>query len=141
MPRPTQAGFTLIELLVVLSVMALLVALVPWALSAGRDRAVLGAAAARVAGSLRSARLAAMESGRSAAFIADPASGRFGRTGGPLHRLPRGVRLGPGAGLIRFFPDGLASGGAVRLSRGHAWRLLRVDRFTGRVSIRAGSGP
>ncbi|MGC8475133.1 MAG: GspH/FimT family pseudopilin [Acetobacteraceae bacterium] len=151
-PRPPAAsGFTLIELLVVLTIMGLLAALVPLALSAGRARIALGTTAAEIAAELRTARLGAMESGHNTIFIANPASGRFGLAGRKLRRLPRdvsmrlltiaGQRLGPDAGFIRFFPDGSTSGGAIRLRRGRAWRVLRIDWFTGRVSIRAGASP
>lgn len=141
-----RQGFTLVELLVVLVIMALLAGLVPMALWATRAEYALRTSAATVAASLRQARADALARGRAAAFVADLRARDFGILGVPrVHVLPRGIRLAlltvTGArldatrGLIRFFPDGSSTGGAVRLTQGHQRLDVRVDWFSGRVTI------
>ncbi|MDE2583169.1 MAG: prepilin-type N-terminal cleavage/methylation domain-containing protein [Rhodospirillales bacterium] len=145
-----ERGFTLIELLVVLSIMALLAGLVPLALWRTRAHFALRSTATTIAATLREARLRALTDGRTEAFIANLRTRAFGIVGRPgAHPLPRGIavglltttgdRLSGNRGLIRFFPDGSSTGGAVRLREGRDRLDVRVDWFTGRVVIAPGA--
>ena len=142
--RPARpAGFTLIELLVVLAIMAVLTAGLP-AVMAGIPSVRLRAAAAAVADQLRLARDDALRTGRPAHVMV---------RGGPASltpatpddlRLPSEIdveaaTLGfvatDGRTRFRFFPDGSASGGTIRLRQGRRTAVIAIDWLTGRVRV------
>jgi general secretion pathway protein H len=144
--RAAASGFTLIELLVVIAVLALAMTIIPSLLPRVQAKAELTAAAHAVAAALRDARGRAISSGRTAAFILDTRTGRFGAEGTrALHTLPRSVRptlvtttdetIAETVGAIRFFTDGSSTGGGVRLAAGARRYDVLVDWLTGRISI------
>jgi len=139
--RHPAAGFTLIELMVVLGILGLLLALVPGTLSVAIPGQQLRAASYQLADDLRDARARAVLSGEATSLsIGLDASGEhLGRSGS---RLPRGTTIaledaprGSGAEEMRFFPDGSASGGTIKLAAGGRTYAITVDWLTGRVVV------
>ena len=146
--RIRDAGFTLLELLVAIAVAALLLTAVPPMLSRGFDAMAYRAAVRELVAGLKGARRAAMETGRSVAFVVDTAAHRFGPEGALNGELPRSVQVqltvadseidSPERGAIRFYPDGGATGGSIQLLRpGGSGVRLRVDWLLGTVSQEA----
>jgi general secretion pathway protein H len=142
----SERGFTLIELLVAITILALAMAVVPSFLQRMQNRTELNAAERTVAAALRETRNAAIASGRAALFTLDTGSGAFRVGEKPtLRHLPKSVRLilftttedqlDAQSGSIRFFADGSATGGGVRLTEGRRHSDVLVDWLTGRVSI------
>lgn len=135
------AGFTLIELLVVLVVLAVAASLVAPPLSAALGVGKLRAEVTDASTALREARAKAMTSGRTVEFVAQGA--RSWRVGDRVHRIQDGVTISldvPPEGvnrerqaLIRFFPDGRATGGRVVVTHGERRQAIAVDWLTGRV--------
>jgi len=138
-------GFTLLELLVVLAIVALAAALV-----VPNIPSVIGATrlttAAQVTGAfLREARALAIVEGVAVDFEIDPRSGAY-RFADRAKSINPGVALvlttmlpagrAPGSpGVVRFYPDGGASGAVIRLERGGTLRVVAVDPLTGRVRV------
>jgi general secretion pathway protein H len=132
-----QSGFTLIELMVTLALAGLLLALVPPLLDKGGDRARLRHESRVMLDQLHQARSRAIAGDREVAMRFDPAARRFG-IDGLSQSLAGGVALeietpSDEVGRIRFFPDGGASGGLIRLSNGSGAARLQVDWLTGMV--------
>jgi general secretion pathway protein H len=139
-------GFTLLELLVVMAVIGLVLALMPGFLFRDQPAIDLENAARAVADGLRQTRSRAMLENRAQTFALDVASRRFRPGDGqPLRQLDRAIALslltarseaiGDVIGRIRFFPDGSATGGRVRLAlEGHEAEV-RIDWLTGDVVI------
>jgi general secretion pathway protein H len=140
-------GFTLLELVVVLAIGAMIAAIVVPNLGRRPGRIELGSSAHDVAATLRATRSRAITENRPASFTADVGNATYGMSGvGPLHQLPRGVRLslytGRGeamsetAGVIRFYPDGSSTGGGVAVTLDQLRYLVLVNWLDGNVSIR-----
>jgi len=136
-------GFTLIEMLVVLIIIGMALTVVP-SLLASLPGARLRAAADGMAGTLQELRTQAIGSGLTTALRLDPASRSYATLpDGRRHKLPDVVNTvdiattAPlqtgGAGLFRFFADGTASGGTIRLRHGDQVAAIAVDWLTGRV--------
>jgi general secretion pathway protein H len=140
-----MAGFTLVELLVVLAVIALVVAVMPAAISAGQPGAQLRKFAQSLSDDLRELRILALSSNQETLFVLDPESRRYlllpTRTNKPLPRnlsvKLQSSRLGTAAHPvdIHFYPDGTSSGGELVLSLGGASRRITASWLTGRVTI------
>ncbi len=146
--RSSARGFTLLEILLVLAIMALAAALTLPALvrPSGSE---LRAATATLAGGLRRAREAAVNSNREATLTLDLDRHTFTVSGEPRGRgLPPELELalftarseldGERTGRIRFFPDGSSTGGRVSLTSGQRRYHVDVDWLTGQVRVRAG---
>lgn len=144
----TPRGFTLFELLVVILIIGLVLAAVPGFLIRDSDRVELEAATKSLAAGLREARSEAVLSNREQVFALDVETRRFRiAKGQPLRQLDadlalrfttaRSGVLAPATGTIRFFPDGSATGGAIRLARDGLQAAVRVDWLTGEVAIDA----
>lgn len=141
-----RAGFTLIELLVVLVIIGLMLGLGLPMVAKVFPGAELTAAARNLAAGLRETRNEAVGRNREAVFTLDVDSGTYRVAGEPRPRhLPRDIgvrfttareeRLSAGTASIRFFPEGGATGGAVRLSRGERHYDVTVDWLTGRIKV------
>jgi len=141
--RRRCGGFTLIELVVVLAILGLLLALLPDALSVAIPGQQLRAAAHQLADDLRDARTKAILSGKPAEVPIKLSDG--GPSGSSMRRLPRDTivriddvprrTLAGGQALVRFFPDGSASGGMISLSASGRTYVISIDWLTGRVTV------
>ena len=142
MPR----GYTLLEVLVVLAIIGLVLASVPMLAGTGRPGPESRAAALELASALRQTRGEAIANYRSVVFVLD-LENRIYRVGadGPQRPLPDDMQLSlytartelvdEGAGGIRFFPDGSATGGRVTLAGGGRSYTVSVDWLTGFVAV------
>lgn len=144
--RAEVAGVSLLEMLVVLALIATASLLAMAAFGDGLRGARLQAAAKEVAAQLRFTRAVAVASGVPQDFVIDPRArvwrapnGRHGRlpeTGELVFIGARALQPAPGEGAVRFFPDGAATGGRVRLSaNGGGWDV-DVAWLTGEVRVR-----
>ncbi|GGF51452.1 hypothetical protein GCM10011611_67400 [Aliidongia dinghuensis] len=128
------AGFTLIELMVVLAILGLLLALLPDALSVAIPGQRLRAAAYQLADELKDARTQAVLSGEPSTVQIGPDERTFPR-GTQAHLEETEPRADGGHAEVRFFPDGSASGGTIRLVQGTRAYVIRIDWLTGRVMV------
>lgn len=149
-PPPVAAlaarGFTLLEILLVMVLIAAGSLLAVGAFNGGGMRgAKLHAAAREVAAQLRFTRAVAISSGQPQEFRIDPharawsaARGRHGSLTSIGELVFVGAREpedADGKGVVRFFPDGAATGGRVRfLANGAGWDV-DVAWLTGEVRV------
>jgi general secretion pathway protein H len=93
---------------------------------------------------LRAARARAIATDHDVAVAIDPAGHRFAMDGGAANLFAADLAVSvlppalPGPGpvrLIRFGPDGSATGGAVLLGTGSRRVGISVEWLTGRVSV------
>jgi general secretion pathway protein H len=137
-------GFTLIEILVVLAILGVVLGLMighgPMRSRGLEARAAAGA----LAQTLRAARARAIATDHDVAVAIDPAGHRFAMDGGAANLFAADLAVSvlppalPGPGpvrLIRFGPDGSATGGAVLLGTGSRRVGISVEWLTGRVSV------
>ncbi len=142
--RPHQHGFTLIEMLVVLAILGAVIGVVVAhgpVHSAGLEAR---AAAGALAQTFRAARATAMAKSTTVTVAIDPANREFSADNGPVSRFARGVAVevlppaikGPGdVRLIKFSPDGSATGGGVSLGVGHRHIQILIDWLSGQVKV------
>jgi len=145
--RPAAAGFTLVEVIVALAILGLAAAVALPGRIVRNEALDLKAAVRAVAGDLRRARDVAVTRNVESTWSLDVAQRIYRIADDPrTTRLPEGIavslltatseRLGETVGNIRFFPDGGATGGGVRLeSAGNAYTIL-IDWLSGRVEVR-----
>lgn len=148
MTRPR--GFSLIELVVVMVLVATLAALGAAALNAGLPGQRLRGAARELAAELRFTRAQAIATGREQVFELDLRERRWtaaGRREGSIDQAlalvvtsARDERPVEDVAVVRFFPDGAATGGRVVISRGEAAWRIDVAWLTGEVTLRRGAG-
>ena len=143
--RPVS-GFTLIEVMVVLVLIALIMAVTLPPLAGTRGKAEMRTATLEIAAAMRQARSLAITRGRTEVFAINTALGTFlagdarrmGRLPGDVHAVlmtTTDERDDVTTGNIRFFADGSATGGGVRLSQGRRRSDITVDWLTGRIAI------
>lgn len=145
MPECRQGGFTLVELLVVFAIAALLIGVMPFAVSRFQDSVEYRNTVRLMLSVMTDARRASIANGRSVAFELDLRDRRFGLEGAMQHRLPGNLDIavdvaateltGDRFARIRFFPEGGATGGSIviRRSVGDGVRI-RADWLFGRIT-------
>ena len=145
-----QSGFTLIEVIAVLMVLAIVAGLVGARLRPGSGSDALQATAYEFASRCRAARANAIRRGADQTVVIDFANRvvSAGEAGRPLN-IPAtitiltdtsaGEQRSQSVAGIRFHPNGSSTGGIVRLESGRKAYEIRVNWFTGRVSVEAAS--
>ncbi len=139
----SPGGFTLLEVLIALAVVVLVVGVSVPAMQRLYASSQYRGAIADVLGLLGSARHTAIRTGQAQDVLVDPRERRVA-AGSVEKILPESITLEvlgsvelnrDGAGVIRFYPDGGASGGYVNLlgANGNAVQL-QVDWLLGRVT-------
>jgi len=150
-----EAGFTLLELLVVLTIAGLLVALVPPVISAAVPGTRVKVAARDFAATLREARSLAITRGEETDVLVATEPPQYAVANSTPLKLSGNIDLDVRAGAfvaatqlstfadalshdkytLRFYPDGSASGGEIKISQGQSAYLIDVDWLMGGVSI------
>jgi general secretion pathway protein H len=149
-PRPPARGFSLLEMLLVMALIAVASLLAVGAFGGGLQGIRLRAGAKELAAQFRFARAVAISSGQPQDVLIDPAARRWEGAKGRSGSLPDGGEIvftgaradalqpdgdGDGKGAVRFFPDGAATGGRVRMSaNGGGWDV-DVGWLTGEVRL------
>lgn len=136
-------GFTLLEVMVALAIVAVVLAVSVPAMQNFYESSRYRAAIGDVVSLLGSARHTAIRTGREQDVFIYPRERKIS-AGNATRVLPEGVRLEvlgsaelneDDAGVIRFYPDGGASGGYVNVaSASGAVVQVQVDWLLGRVS-------
>ncbi|GAB1408526.1 hypothetical protein MASR1M8_24450 [Thermomonas brevis] len=148
--RPRSSGFSLLEMLLVLVLVAAAMALAMAAFGGGMRGLQFRSQAKELAAQLRFTRAVAISSGRVQDFVVDPGARRWRGANGRSGTLPdAGEVVFTGAstaqfpeletedktGVVRFFPDGAATGGRIRLLvNGGGWDV-DVAWLTGEVRL------
>lgn len=143
-------GLTLLELLVVVALIATLAGLGAMVVGRALPGQQLRGAARELANELRFTRAQAIATGREQVFRLDVDSRRWDAAGKRSGELPaaiavvattaRGEQPARREAVVRFFPEGAATGGRFVLSRdGAAWRV-DVAWLTGEVTVSRGEG-
>ncbi|HWS78489.1 MAG TPA: GspH/FimT family pseudopilin [Thermomonas sp.] len=154
--RQARSGFSLLEMLLVMALVAVASLLAVAAIGGGTQGMQLRAGAKDLAAQFRFARAVAISSGEPQDVVIDPqarrwqgAKGRNGELPGAGKIVFTGARaeqfadIAPaaaaeaaaGKGAVRFFPDGAATGGRVRmLANGGGWDV-DVGWLTGEVRV------
>jgi general secretion pathway protein H len=139
------AGFTLVEMTATMAIIAL-VASLAIATTPGTGRAGLKAVTMDAVALLRHEREGAILTGADRQVILDGPHRRLMGQGGGAVAVPSDVAINllgvadPSAGRVPvalFTPDGASSGAVLRLSREAAVYEIRVNWYTGGVSVKA----
>ena len=137
-------GFTLVEMLVVLMLASLMLLLVPPLFSGSVARVSLGSQAEKMQVSLRRARSQAIASARAVPWILDVNEHVYQiGTEGKTYELDDNIEIAfttarseiqeDGKAAIRFYPDGGATGGEIKLQREQLTKTISIDWLTGRI--------
>jgi general secretion pathway protein H len=144
--EPGACGFTLMEMLVVLFIVSLLLVTIPPFLAAGMATASAKGAARQLASDLRFARSMAIAGQQEAVLALDldnrsyrvPIANRSVSLSNSLSLVlvtAESERIGEGQGMIRFFPDGSATGGRITVGHGNGQYDVDVDWLSGKVTL------
>ncbi len=139
-----KAGFTLAEMLVVLAIVALTLAIAAPVLRDVSSKRSVVSSAREVAALLRSARAEAILSGSDARVSIDLARKEaaaswdgervaFPPSSDIAVHTTRDELASASNASFRFFPDGSATGGSIRLTAGGQSQRIAIDWLTGRV--------
>jgi general secretion pathway protein H len=138
-----EAGFTLIEMMAVMLIIAVIASLV-LPMTHGTGRSQLQALALETATLIRSERVGAVLTGRVRRVAIDGERRLLIGDGGRRVSIPDDVTLDllgvqePWVGrrlIVRFDADGSSSGTVVRLRRGGSAYEIRVNWYTGGVTV------
>ncbi|MFY2763299.1 type II secretion system protein XpsH [Arenimonas sp. MALMAid1274] len=148
MTRPR--GFSLIELVVVLVLVATLAGLAAAVIGQALPGRQLRSTAAQVAGDLRFTRAQAIATGQAQEFTLDVAGKRWTGAGKRQGDVPADIDLDvttardpqseSEVAIVRFFPDGAATGGRIVLRYDEAAWRVDVAWLTGEVRLTRGAG-
>jgi general secretion pathway protein H len=137
-------GFTLIEILVTLAILGVAMGLIIGRGPMNSHGLQLRAAAGAIAQSLRAARAQAIATDHDVSLAIDPVRRVFAVDDTPPHQLAPDLDVailppalkGPGTvRLIRFSPDGSATGGQILLGSGRPRIGIAVEWLTGKVTV------
>jgi len=142
--RLTQRGFTLVEIVAAITVAGLVLAVaVPQSIRFYQSLQYRSAVRETI-GLLNSARYAAVAKGASRDVLISPSDGVVA-FGDQRAEFATDVQLAAhsakevnrdGLGVIRFYPDGGASGGGIDITRGNGRSVtIAVDWLVGRVTV------
>jgi general secretion pathway protein H len=140
-----QRGFTLIEMIVVLLVLAMIAGMASARLSVRSGAESLQAIAYEIASRCRAARASAVRGGADQVVLIDLADRVMTGGGKEPIQIPQTISIvaetsaaeRPSASVaaVRFMPNGSSTGGMVRLQSGGQAYEIRINWFTGRVSV------
>jgi general secretion pathway protein H len=152
--RRPSSGFSLLEMLLVMALIAVATLLAMSAFGGGMQGMALRGGAKELAAQFRFARAVAISSGEPQDVVIDPQARRWEGAKGRTGELPAGGEIvftgaraslfedglaEGGKGAVRFFPDGAATGGRVRLLAGEAGKRggwdVDVGWLTGEVRV------
>jgi len=143
-------GFSLLEMMLVMVLIAGATLLAVSAFGGGMRGMQLRSGAKDVAAQFRFARAVAISSGQAQDVVIDPKGRRWQGARGRRGALPEGGEIvftgaraeqfatgsgQDGKGAVRFFPDGAATGGRVRLLANGAGWDVDVGWLTGEVRV------
>lgn len=139
------AGFTLLEMLLMLAAVTLVAVVALPVMTSPSDNARLQASARDFAAALRLARSTAIVRGTDVLLLIEVDKHRLAITGLPPRRYAQDLhlkatiaepeRIGATGAGFRFFSDGSATGGSVRLRLGARETVVCVDWLTGRTAL------
>ena len=149
------AGFTLLELLVVLTIAGMLIALVPPVISAAGPGARLKVATRDFVLTLRQARYLAITRSEETDVVIATDPPQYVVAGSNLSKLSGNIDLDVRVGAfvaatqlstfadalprdkftLRFYPDGSASGGEIKISQGRSAYLVDIDWLLGSITV------
>lgn len=143
-------GFSLVELLVVVALVAVLAGIGASVIGGALPGRQLRDSARSLAADLRYTRARALASGREQVFRLDVDARAWAAADGHAGAWPEGLAMtattareeqdASRVAVVRFFPNGSASGGRFVLSRGEAAWRVDVAWLTGEVTLRRGAG-
>ncbi len=142
--RPSVAGFSLLELIVALAIAAILVGLAAPMAARLNDTMKYRSAVGDLVSGLAAARFSAIQQGQPVDMELEPEARRFRVGRHNWKALPGSLTLSMVAarelsedsrlGVIRFYPDGSASGGSIEVIRASGGGvMLEVDWLLGDV--------
>lgn len=140
-----QRGFSLIELIVVIVLIAAVTALSASVMSRGLPGQQLRNSARELGAQLRYTRAQAIVSGKPQVFSLDATTRQWQAPNHRQGQLPKEIKVvatgarveqsRPGTAVVRFFPEGAATGGRFVLSRERAAWQVDVQWLTGEVKV------
>ena len=136
----------MIELIVVVVLIAAATALTASVIGSGLPGQQLRSASRELAAQLRYTRAQAIVTGKSQSFSIDARTREWQAPNSRHGQLPRQINLvatgarieqtRPDVAVIRFFPEGAATGGRIVLSRDRAAWQVDVEWLTGEVTVK-----
>lgn len=143
-------GFTLLELIVVLIIVVLGFAALGLNLSSGNNSTEIKAAARDIVSALRYARGEALIAHQQITFELNLKDNSYTVSNRPkVHTIPASIDVtlvtaqnelnGDGAGAIRFFADGSATGGRITLERKNIVWQIDINWLTGGIELQDNS--
>ncbi|MET0026507.1 MAG: GspH/FimT family pseudopilin [Candidatus Thiodiazotropha sp.] len=144
-PGCAQAGFTLIEIMLVLVIIGMIYSLAPPLFHKAFPSLKLKAVTRDLVQEIRFVQQSAITTGQPTTMHIDLSEDRYQSeqiNAGALRQLPEGFHFSRQPGMasqqtlaLRFYPDGSASGGMIRIEAGARSYTIRVDWLTSQVEI------
>ncbi len=149
--RPRPLGFSLLEMILVMALIAAASVLAVAAFGGGMQGTKLRNGAKNIAAQMRFARAVAISSGQPQDVVIDPVARQWQGANGRSGKLPavgevvftgaRASQFEPGEhndtkGMVRFFADGAATGGRLRMLANDGGWDVDVGWLTGEVRLK-----